>query len=102
MRAVMVNVEKLSGDSSGTLPGAAGPAESAASVAARVRWLMIISALTTAIAIAAVLGVIGYRVFRAGESRAGTAAGGPPAAAIVRLPKGARVIATAVAGDRVV
>jgi len=62
---------------------------------------MIISALTTAIAIAAVLGVIGYRVFRAGES-GGASGGGAPAAGIVTLPKGARVIATAVAGDRVV
>ena len=64
---------------------------------ARARWLMIISALTTAIAIAAVLGVIGYRVFRAGESGAGAIAGG-----IVMLPKGAHLVATAVSGGRIV
>jgi hypothetical protein len=64
---------------------------------ARVRWLMIISGLTTLIAIAAVTGVIGYRVFRAGGSSAA-----PAAEAIVTLPKGARVIASAVAADRIV
>ena len=58
---------------------------------------MIISGLTTLIAIAAVVGVIGYRVFRAGGS--GVAAS---ADAIVTLPKGARVIASAVADDRIV
>ncbi len=66
---------------------------------ARARWLMVISALTTALAIAAVLGVIGYRIFHAGRS-AGRS--GAVAAGIVTLPKGARVIATATAGDRIV
>jgi len=66
---------------------------------ARARGLMIISALTTALAIAAVLGVIGYRIFHAGKS-----AGAPDtvAAGLVTIPKGARVIATATAGDRIV
>jgi hypothetical protein len=63
----------------------------AARVVARVRWLMIVSALTTMVAIAAVIGVIGYRVFRAEGSAAETTA---------LLPKGARVLATAVAEDR--
>ena len=43
------------------------------------------------------VGVIGYRVYRAGGN--GAAA---PAEAIATLPKGARVIATAVADDRIV
>jgi hypothetical protein len=64
---------------------------------ARARWLLIISGLTTLIAIAAVIAVIGYRVFHAGGS--GATAG---AEAIVALPKGARVLATAVAGERIV
>jgi hypothetical protein len=59
----------------------------------KVRWLMVISGATTLIAIAAVLGVIGYRVFKS-EGRA--------ADATALLPKGARVIATAVAEDRIV
>jgi hypothetical protein len=77
---------------------AAPPAEAeaaAAGLAARVRLMMIISGLTTLIAIAAVTGVIGYRLFHAGGV-------GAPAEAIVTLPKAARVVATAVAGDRVI
>jgi len=67
----------------------------ASRMVARVRLLMIISGVTTLIAIAAVIGVIGYRVYRAG--------GAPAAAeAIVTLPKGARVTASAVADDRIV
>lgn len=69
----------------------------AARMVARARWLLIVSGLTTMIAIAAVIAVIGYRVFHAGESRAVASGAG-----IVMLPKGARVIATAVADDRIV
>jgi hypothetical protein len=68
----------------------------AAGLAARVRLMMIISGLTTLVAIAAVVGVIGYRVFHTGGS------GAPVAEGIVTLPKAARVIATTVAGDRIV
>jgi hypothetical protein len=64
---------------------------------ARVRLLMIVSGLTTLIAIAAVVAVIGYRVYRSGDSGSVASADG-----IVALPKGARVIAAAVAGDRIV
>ena len=53
---------------------------------------MLISGLTTLVAIAAVIGVIGYRVFKA--------EGSAPADVTALLPKGARVIATAVAEDR--
>jgi hypothetical protein len=67
----------------------------ASRMVARVRALMIISGLTTLIAIAAVVGVIGYRVYRAGGNTAA-------AEAIVTLPKGARVIGSAVADDRIV
>jgi hypothetical protein len=61
----------------------------------RARWLMLISGVTTFIAIAAVLGVIGYRVFRSeGSVR--------PADVTAMLPKGARVVAITAAGDRIV
>jgi hypothetical protein len=70
---------------------------SAAGLAARVRLMMLISGLTTLIAIAAVVGVIGYRIYHSGGS-----AGGPVAESIVTLPKSARLISTAVAGDRIV
>lgn len=56
-----------------------------------------ISGLTTMVAIAAVIGVIGYRVFRA-DGSAATAATDVTAL----VPRGARVAATAVAGDRIV
>ena len=78
-------------------PAAAEADAVAAGIAARVRWLMIISGLTTLVAIAAVIGVIGFRVFRSGGSSVAASAD-----AIVTLPKGARVIASAVADDRIV
>jgi hypothetical protein len=83
-------------------PAAAGAEEEtephvpAAGMIARARLLMIVSGLTTVIALGAVIGVIGYRVFHAG----GTIAA--PSEAIVALPKGARVISSTVAGDHIV
>ena len=67
----------------------------AARMVARVRWLMIISGLTTMLAVAAVIGVIGYRVFRSEGSAA-------PTEVMTLLPKGARIVSTAVAEDRLV
>jgi 3D (Asp-Asp-Asp) domain-containing protein len=67
----------------------------AARMVAKVRWLMLISGVTTMVAIAAVIGVIGYRVFKA-EGSATTAVD-----VTALLPKGARIVATAVAEDRV-
>jgi hypothetical protein len=64
---------------------------------ARARWLMIISALTTAVAIAAVIGVIGYRFFNRGESATGTIVNGT-----VFLPKGAHVDSTTISDGRIV
>jgi hypothetical protein len=63
----------------------------AARVVAKVRWLMLISGVTTMVAIAAVLSVIGYRVFKTEGSAAA------PADVTAVLPKGARIVATAVA-----
>jgi hypothetical protein len=68
-----------------------------AGMVARVRRLMIISGVTTLIAIAAVVGVIGYRVARISGSGAAVTADG-----VVVLPKGARVIASTVADNRIV
>ena len=62
---------------------------------ARVRRMMLIASLTTALAVAAVLIAIGYRLFRS-EGSAVTA----DITSI--LPKGARVVATGIAGDRLV
>jgi hypothetical protein len=65
----------------------------AAKMVARVKWLMLISGLTTMVAIAAVLGVVGYRIFKIEGSVAS-------ADVTALLPKGARIVATAVAEDR--
>ena len=67
----------------------------AARIVARVRWLMLISGITTLVAIVAVIGVIGYRVFKADGSSAA------PADVTALLPKGARVVATAATEDRI-
>jgi hypothetical protein len=72
----------------------------AARMIARVRTLMLIAGLTTMLAIATVLGVIGYRLFTSQGSGLPSAASAPDVTAL--LPKGARVVATAAAGDRIV
>jgi hypothetical protein len=68
------------------------PAQQA--IVAKVRWLMLISGFATILGIAVVIGVIGYRVFRSDGSTASDVT--------AQLPKGARVVSTAVAGDYVV
>jgi hypothetical protein len=69
------------------------PDADAGALVARARLMMIISALTTLIAIAAVVSVIGYRVFNNG---------GPVGFdGIITLPKGARLISTAASAGRV-
>jgi hypothetical protein len=80
-------MSKLSADDEAPLDPAA------ARIVAKVRWLMLIAGATTLLAIAAVIGVIGYRVFKA--------EGSAPADVTALLPKGARVISAAVAEDRI-
>ncbi len=67
------------------------PAESA-QVMARARILMLIAALTTALAVAAVVAVIGYRMFASGTTVA--------ADDLIPLPKGARLISTSASAGR--
>ena len=67
----------------------------AAKMVARVKWLMLISGITTMVAIGAVLFVIGYRVFKNEGATSTTEV-------TAYLPKGARIVATAVVEDRVV
>jgi hypothetical protein len=71
------------------------PDPAAARFVRRVRWLMAISGATTLVAIAAVLGVIGYRLFKQ-DGRA------VASEITALLPKSARIISTAVAEDRIV
>jgi len=69
---------------------------------ARVRVLMLIAGATTLLAIAAVIGVIGYRLFQAeGSAPAAGGAPGAPADVTALLPKGARITATAAMADRI-
>ena len=62
---------------------------------ARARVMMVISAITTILAVAAVITVIGYRVFNQGGGS--LTAGGDDA---IALPKGARVVSTAASAGR--
>jgi hypothetical protein len=78
-----------------TEPVAPEPTPEQAALFARVRRLMLIAGLTTALAVAAVLIAIGYRLFRAEGSAVATDT-------TATLPKGARILSTAVAGDRLV
>ena len=66
-----------------------------AQVVARMRRFMLVSGFATILGIAVVLGMIGYRVFR-GEGS------GSVADVTALVPKGARIAATAVAGERIV
>jgi hypothetical protein len=77
-------------------PSATEPsAEQTAELMARVRKMMLIAALTTAVGMSAILVVVGYRIYR----------GDGNVAAIdltEMLPKGAKIISTSVAGERLV
>jgi hypothetical protein len=69
------------------------PTPEQAALVARVRRMMLIAGLTTAVALGAVLVAIGYRVFRNEGSTQVTDI-------TATLPKGARIVSTGVAGDR--
>jgi hypothetical protein len=71
------------------------PTPEQAALFARVRRMMLIAALTTTLAVAAVLIAVGYRLFRSADSAVTT-----DTTAV--LPKGARILSTATAGDRLV
>ena len=73
------------------------PTPEQAALMARVRRMMLIAGLTSALAVAVVLIAVGYRLYR-GE-------GSPTVGATditATLPKGARIVSTAVAGERLV
>jgi hypothetical protein len=72
------------------------PSPEQAALFARVRRMMLIAGLTSALAVAVVLIAIGYRLYRS--------EGSPTASADVTatLPKGARIVSTGIAGDRLV
>ena len=71
------------------------PTPDQAALFARVRRMMLIAGLTTAVAVGAVLIAIGYRLFRSEGSMVTTDT-------TAMLPKGARIVSTGIAGDRLV
>jgi hypothetical protein len=72
------------------------PTPEQAALFSRVRRMMLIAGLTTALAVAALLVAIGYRLFRT-EGRVAAAT-----ETTTMLPKGARIVSTATAGDHLV
>ena len=72
------------------------PTPEQAALFARVRRMMLIAGLTSALAVAVVLIAVGYRLYRSEGSPA------PLTDITATLPKGVRIVSTAVAGDRLV
>jgi hypothetical protein len=64
-------------------------------IVARVRWMMLVSGFATVLGIAVVIGLIGYRFYRS-DGRIG------PAEVTALLPKGAKIVSTAVSDGRLV
>ena len=73
------------------------PTPEQAALFARVRRMMVIAGLTSALAVCIVLVAVGYRLYR-GEGSATAAATDVTAT----LPKGTRIVSTGVAGERLV
>ena len=74
------------------------PSPEQAALFARVRRMMVIAGLTSALAVCVVLIAVGYRLYRSEGSSATAAATDVTAT----LPKGARIVSTGVAGERLV
>jgi len=72
------------------------PTPEQAALIARVRRMMLIAGLTSALAVAVVLIAVGYRLYRS--------EGSPVSVSEVTtaLPKGARIVSTGVSADRVI
>ena len=76
-----------------TEPDAPEPTPEQAALIKRVRRMMLIAGLTTAVGLGAVLFAIGYKLFRSDGSVQSIDV-------TATLPKGARIVSTGVAGDR--
>jgi flagellar biogenesis protein FliO len=74
------------------------PTPEQAALFARVRRMMVIAGLTSALAVCIVLVAVGYRLYR-GEGSSATSAA---IDVIATLPKGARIVSIGVAGERLV
>ncbi|MBV9460953.1 MAG: hypothetical protein JO141_26075 [Bradyrhizobium sp.] len=83
------------------------PTEEQAALFARVRRMMLVASLTTALAISAVLVAVGYRLFKSEGSAQATSNNAASDDATSNdvtapLPQGSRVTSTAISGDRLV
>src|ERR1700760_1784822 len=79
------------------------PTAEQAALFARVRRMMLIASLTTAVAISAVLVAVGYRLFKSEGSAQGPARDQAAARDVTELlPQGARITSTGTAGDKIV
>ncbi len=115
-RAPPVDLDRLSADLEvaptpivpASIPPAGMDDDAAARLVSKVRRLMLISMLVTFIAVGSVFGFIGYRVFKGDGSTAKIADKLPEAPAgataemMLALPRGARVVQSAVAEDRLI
>ena len=77
------------------------PSPEQAALFARVRRMMLIASATSVLAVAAVLVAVGYRLYHV-QGSAVASAGAGITDVTASLPKGARITATAVAGDKIV
>lgn len=68
----------------------------AQAVVNKVRRMSLISAIATVLGISVVITMVGYRIYKAGESASAQVD------VLAMLPKGAKVMSTGVSGDRVV
>jgi hypothetical protein len=94
-KAAAPRTEPASAAEPALAPQGALPDPGAARVIAKMRRLMLVSTVLTALAVAVVLGIIGYRLFRSEGSQA-------PTQATLTLPPGAKIVQTAIAEDRIV
>ena len=69
------------------------PTPEQAALTAKIRRMMLVAGLTTVLGISALLIAAGYRLFHADGGAAGNDA-------TIALPKGARIVSTALSGDR--
>jgi hypothetical protein len=77
------------------------PTPEQAALFARVRRMMVIAGLTSALAVCIVLVAVGYRLYRS-EGSSATSATSAATDVTATLPKGARIVSTGTAGERLV
>ena len=98
-------LRRVAGEAEQIADQEAAPDPDAARVIAKVRRLMVVSMAITIIAVGSVFGLVGYRMFKGEGTTAKTADKLPPSSPIptdvtLSLPRGSRVIQSAVSNER--